>query len=1055
MAIEWTESQRKVIDHGKGDLLVSASAGSGKTTVMLGRVLRLIDDGGDLDRMLISTFTVSAADDMRVKLARNLRERYASTREEKYLRALGKLPGADICTLHKWCQKLIRKYFYVCGDDPAFDIADGAESSLWLNESIDKAFALQEEKNDEDFAEICACYVRHRSDSPLKKIVKSMLSFSSARRDGRGWLENAAHSYDDCGACREYVNGVIGAKRTAAERSILAYEQAAADRGIADAARPFAEELRAMLDGADCGWTRSTKAVAEIKDLRDIAKARVTAALEYTCLVMSARNDEAGRAARKLSEIALAAYDLYEAKKAEKGKFDFTDLERRALRILESPEGDKVRASLDNVFIDEYQDINPLQESIIRLLGKGNLFFVGDVKQSIYAFRNCDPSLFTEKKRVLSAEEDGTAELNKNYRSRSGILNFCNQLFSRIMTEDFGMIDYRNEGSFAVDGGADDGSVEMFCFDDTRKKTEKADFSEVYSVAADEPEEDDGESEETRAIVRRIIGLVEEGYSYGDIAVLIRRRNTGEEKIASDLRALGIPVSVGSRSSLTEGRINKLLISVLRLADNFYDDVSLAAVMLSPVGGFSEDDLARLREKYAGESCFYGCVLRAAEDGDERVKEFVAAIDRYSRLSRVLRPGELAGRITSEHRLFAAALAEKGGASASESLGRLLSAASGFGGSLSEFLARLPEMSDDSDTIPQPGSIRIMTVHASKGLEFPVVIMCGSGRGYLLGMKRSLSVEDDEFGLGLESRSSETGERLPSLPLLAIRAKAEKAAREEELRVLYVALTRAMDKLILPVPASCAGKVVPPEEAGNFAELIAPVMKYFRVSDPPEERTGAAEKKVAPPPDPAVLSRMREAVHPEQIPSPTDIKKSVTGLLAEVVPTDDSAEGVKTLTGAEYEGEGAGEAMRRGTAYHAALEQADFSLTAEEQTARLGACVRDFGLVDPDKLDAALATMRAECAGGTVYREQPFIFVSDGEEEGGEKGLLIQGVIDLLVIRGNECEIVDYKTGGINAARRDKYMRQLRIYSAAAEKLLGLKVTRARAYLIDERRFMD
>ena len=178
---KWNPEQEKAVYYNGGDLLVSASAGSGKTTVMLGRVLRLIDNGCSIDRMLISTFTVSAADDMRVKLARKLREKYAETRDAKYLSELDKLPSANICTMDKWCQRIARKYFYVCGDDSAFDIADGSESALWINESVADAFDEEEARLDDEYIELCACFVRNRRNDDLRKTVAEMLNFASVR----------------------------------------------------------------------------------------------------------------------------------------------------------------------------------------------------------------------------------------------------------------------------------------------------------------------------------------------------------------------------------------------------------------------------------------------------------------------------------------------------------------------------------------------------------------------------------------------------------------------------------------------------------------------------------------------------------------------------------------------------------------------------------------------------------------------------------------------------------------------------------------------------------
>lgn len=1067
--IEWTEAQKKAIDYSGGDLLVSASAGSGKTTVMLGRVMRLIREGGSIDRMLISTFTVSAADDMRVKLARRLREAYAESGDKRYLEELDKLPGADICTLDKWCQKIVRKYFYVCGDDPAFDIADGAESRLWINAGVDAAFAEEEERSDEDYVELCACFIKRRSDEDLKDIVRGMILFASARENGREWIKNAAHAYSS-DEWKPFVEEKTESVRRAARRMTDAFEAAAESAGLGAEAEKFVDELRYRLDGGASGepWARISGPVSKLPDLKDMrsaAKELVTEAEKLTELIASARDEEAERFASKLSQIALRATDIYDGIKAERGKLDFSDVQRRALAILSGKEGDEIRASYDCVFIDESQDINPMQESIIARLGSGNLFFVGDVKQSIYAFRNCEPKAFLRKKEELECS-GGTVELNANYRSSSGILGFCNDLFSRIMTSDFGEIDYAGEGAFAFGGSAADGSVEIFTFGKEKKEErQRPDFSVPYSVRSDDEtmpcEEDEGSAaEEADAIVRRITALVEEGMSYDDIAVIYRSRNAVVPLVAEGLAACGIPATSMSAAGIADGRVSKLLVSVLSLANNFYDDVPLVNVMLSPIGGFSEDDLAEMRAAFPEEKHFFGCVEKCSRmAGGEKVRAFLSKTDEYARLSRIMRPGELAGVITSDNRLFAAALSEPSGASRADELGRLLGKASAFGGTLSEFLEQLPEIAAERDKIMPPGSVRIMTVHASKGLEFKAVILCGLGKRYNLKSSSAVSVTDDVLGLGIESRSSADNMRLPSHPLLAIRFKAEKAAKEEEMRILYVALTRAKQKLILPLPEAVVerarrGEEKPPESAVTFAELIAPTA-LTRLTDAPREPAERFRGKVAPEADARVLGRLYEKTRPAVGDAPSDIKKTVTGLIAENVPTEDYALGVKTLTGAEYEGEGAGEAMRRGTAYHEALENADFALSAYEQAARLKACVADFDLVDLDKLDAAINAVRTVTAGASLYREQPFVMKTDDELLGERAGLIVQGVIDLMAVRGGECEITDYKTGGINAARREKYTRQLAIYSQAAEKLLGLKVVRARAYLIDEKRFMD
>ena len=1061
--LEWNKQQKRVIYYDGGDMLVSASAGSGKTTVMLERVLRLIGKGGSVDRMLISTFTVSAADDMRNKLAVKLREKYAETGDERYLRELDKLPSADICTLDKWCQKTVRRYFYVSGDDPAFDVTDPAESKLMAKESVAEAFEEEDGKQDADYVELCACFVKDRKDDGLRGIVTAMLDFASSRADDRKWLASAADAYDTDEAravierCGEELN-------MAAFSAITAFETAAFDLGFGKEAAKHLSEMHNLLDGGNVQkWSPLSGALGKdalCSELCKAARDKVKAAAAFTAKRTSARNGEARRAVKKLSAIALRALDIFESKKYERGKLDFNDVQRRVLRILSSSEGDKIRDSLDYIFIDESQDINSLQESIISMLGKGNLFFVGDVKQSIYAFRNSEPKAFLRKKEQLSVS-DGTVELNLNYRSSAGILDFCNLVFSRAMTERFGGIDYENEGKFVVPARGRDDSVEIFTFDDSGKKeaSEKPDFSEVYSVRDARRSKTTGDSAEADAVVRRIVSLVhDEGYDYDDIAVIYRSYSPAVGGIVAGLRECGVPVASAGGIDLTEGKVNRLLLSMLRLADNFYDDVALVSVMLSPIGGFCEDELAAIRAASPEAEHFYECVTAYAEtDGGDKARRLLDICGRYARLSRVIGVGELAGMITSENKLFSSALALQSGAACADSLGRLLKKAGDFVGSLSDFLEQIAEYPPDRDKIMPPGSVRVMTVHASKGLEFPVVVLCALGKKYNMQAGVSGALFDDELGVGLESRNSVTGERHDSEPLIAIKLKKEKANKEEEMRILYVALTRAKRKLIIPLPASVTedDKIDEPAEAKSFASLLAPAARIYGINPAPSAETGEFTGRRAASVDAGMLGRLKREIFSGADERPSDIKKTVTGLIAETYVSEDAALGVKTLTGAEYDGERAGEAMRRGTAYHAALERADFSLTAEEQAARLASEVPDFGLIDIKKLSAAISAMRGLTAGAASYREQPFVLETDAELLGEPAGLIVQGVIDLMVIRGGECEIVDYKTGGINAARREKYIRQLGIYSMAAEKLLGVKVTRARAYLIDEERFMD
>lgn len=1050
--MEWTENQKKIIDFGSGDLLVSASAGSGKTTVMLGRVIRLIEDGYSLKNMLISTFTVSAADDMRAKLSKNLTKAYAETGEARYAEELEYLPSADICTLHKWCQKLIRRYFYVTGDDPAFEIAEESECGVWRNEAISAAIAEAADDPQSDYAAVASLYVRRRSDSAVRRIVRTVMLYADSQPDADEWIASAASRYADDSPCRDYLSAVADSRFRSICADADALEASADALGLPKA-KPLLEEVRANLCGACVPYSRAV-GITPVKEEFDALKKRVAAYNEFLDRLASAQGAPAERAAKLFLRLASRARELYAEKKTEKGKLDFTDLERKAKQILASAEGGVVRASLTHVFIDEYQDINPLQESIIGLLGD-NLFFVGDIKQSIYAFRNCSPAAFASKRDELSGGGN-LVELNKNYRSKSGILRFSNAVFSRVMTENFGRVDYAGGARFAVDeADGDDGSVEILLTPQPEIRREQTDFSDVYSVKNHVGRTKIGRAEvEADAVTEKIVSLLsdkEAGYKYGDIAVLVRTRSGAADVIARNLRAIGIPVSVSSKSGVGGGRCNRLLLSYLKLIDNFRDDVSLTAVMRSSLGGFSDAELAAVRAACPDEQYFFSCVLKAGES-DGKVRDFLNEVKKYTELSAVLGVGELAGRITSEKKLFGTALSENLGIAKADGLGRLLANMSSFGGTLSDYLEYVSEVEPSVDTPPQPGSVRIMTVHASKGLEFPVVLMCGLHAPFRTDTTAG-ELCDGDFGLGLESRIAESGETLPSVPLLAARERKRLAESEEEMRILYVALTRAKDKLVLFL-RDAPPKPKPPEEANCFADWIYPSAVAHGMK-PAEKAAGVSESRAEPPEIvPATLEALRAQISFDCALPVRPLKKSVTTLLAErdfsLAEEGDLAAEPPAITAAEYDG---ADAMARGTAFHAALERMDFSSPFDEQLPDLKS-VWSFSDEDVDKLRAAHSAISEEISGYELYREQPFL-MSAGGIDGLSDGTVLQGVIDLLAVRGSESEIIDYKTGHLDGERRAKYSAQLDVYAAAVKRVLGISVARKRVYLIDSRRFWD
>ena len=791
-----------------------------------------------------------------------------------------------------------------------------------------------------------------------------------------------------------------------------------------------------------------------IKDDINEMRKRIASYLEEIEKFDSAQNDVAEKDAKIFSALALRAYDLYEQTKIENGKLDFTDLERKTKEILSSPVGEEIRNSLTHIFIDEYQDINPLQESIINLAGKDNLFFVGDIKQSIYAFRNCSPSAFAEKRDTLGSSN--VVELNRNYRSKTGILTFVNQLFSRIMSENFGMVDYAQTSRFYTEGDANDNSVEIILTNKPKRNSGKADFNTYYSMIGAENEEESGSAElEAISVVESIIKFLAENkdYSYKDVVVLTRSRGSVASAVERNLRKVGIPVSVGREVNVSEGKVNSLLLSYLRLIDNFRDDVSLIAVMRSNIGGFSDAELVKMRATHEKDLPFYEIVKKESET-NEKVNEFLSELNEYVSLSQVMPLSALAGRITADKKLFFTAMSDDMGLIKADALGQLMENISEFRGTLSEYLEYLEEASPKVKVSAQAGSVRIMTIHASKGLEFPAVFLCGLNTKFKTSASKSI-VCDSEFGLAMPSRISATEKATPSIPLLIARHKQKKSELEEEMRVLYVALTRAKEKLFLFLADNnYKDKLL--EDCNCYAEWIYPTAVAHGIKRPSEPEESEEEQSTPPTIKDETVNGMKELLEYDYSGNAYDLKKSVTAVITEeteglemkytpLLPDYEEAEGGKRLD--------KDEAMARGTFLHACLENMDFDRPITEQ-------MHVFRAMDgySDDMERALCTAHEKISAlahnRRTRKEQPFIIKSEGIE-GVNDGALVQGVIDLLIIDGNEAEIIDYKSGSINEYRKVKYSKQLDIYATATQKILGLKVIKTSVYMIDEGRLID
>ncbi len=1019
----WSESQKEVIYANDDRILVSASAGSGKTTVMIERILRLIGDGVKLSNMLVCTFTKASAADMRAKL-------YAEMSKRGFKNELKELSRADISTIDSFCQRLVCKYFYVLGIDPQFEVLDDGESMALKGEAVDKAIA-ESQTIDDDFARLCEILRTKRRNGKIKEALTAIMDFRSINPDSSpSYVYDQSETEDKI---KSYLAFYKKKVRMAIERLFE----------VVDESELYAELLTALESGVGTYKRRKLKN-PDIKPCVDYLKALVK---DYRETVDEAEKLLPQSLSRNyinaLLNAAHRAYEEYNAEKTRRSAVDFSDLENMALEILRSDMGAEIRKKYTYVFVDEYQDINPLQETILSKVADGNkLFMVGDLKQSIYAFRGCAPQIFKHKYDVYGGGEGGKLiKLDTNYRSAKKIISFVNEVFGNIMTDEFGGVEYRLNPMSAFK--EEDGYVKLHVI--TGKEI-SPDVSGVYSVRAENDVSLSKKEAEANLIAFRIKELLSnqsELVSLSDIAILTRSMGTLEDLVIAKLRKMNIPVSLKENAYYRAHPVSGQLISFLRLIDNRRDDKAMALSMLSALGGFGENELADIRLN--GEGSFYECVLNSHS---EKVKDFIKKLDRYYELSLIKNVDELADIIVSECGYFNYAF--KLGNDAAEVLDKFLEFLGGcpYKSVLSSTLKYIDEHDPYAELMGNENSVKLMTIHKSKGLEFKYVFLIGLGESFnLKDLSKSIYV-DSEICMDVYDDHAAFCSDLKFIK----RTVERKKLLEEELRIFYVALTRAQFGLELfgsvgESNSSIAAYRTEPAKIVDLSECtspicwLAPMLIYAREydmseisveeSEPRKVFIGGADEKLV-----EKLTDYFDFSLPKNAP----IKSYVSKL------AHDSDEPAIIIIDEPTEGN----SIERGNAYHRAMEKIDF--LSPDLSAIDG---EDMALIDKDKLLAAAGKMNR--FKGKVYKEKPFMLRLDASEigEGRRGSMLVQGVIDLLIIDGDSATIVDYKTGAAHGRFESGYIRQVNLYALATQRLLGIKEVKKYLYYFDSGIFVE
>ncbi len=868
----WTNEQQAAIDSRGQTLLLSAAAGSGKTAVLVERIIRRLLDKEypiDITELLVVTFTKAAAAEMRDRIGTALMKALSETKDPRVERQLALLPSAQISTLHAFCQHVIRKYFYTIDLDPAFSIAGEEELNLLRRQVLEDVFLSYYE--DDEKASIlyplADMFGSDRGDDILMDTVSRMYTYARSLAWPEHWLKEAARAYDVApdaviddmvwaGPIKDAVrrileedarlyDGVLYHLRQreafapacdtfVAEQAAL--RQAAQARSWNDLSRfvraidfPRLKSLRKLSDDDKAVWERCKKVRDDVK--KDVIKT-------LQAVYFSATPEEwlDGMRAMKpimdgLVTLTLDFAKAYGAAKKEKGWIDFSDLEHFCLQILLAPHAspehpvpsaaaEELRSQYEEVFIDEYQDTNGVQELITRLVsGEDNRFMVGDIKQSIYRFRLADPTLFLEKYQSFSRDEKAVQrciDLGRNFRSVPVVLDAVNAVFSRAMTAEAAGMDYgEREKLYAGRQAPDDerwigGPVEV----------------DIVPTPSDE-EDDDGSTafeKECRFIAGRIGELLASGrmaarkdgtlepLSYRHIVVLLRSMAGKADVLIQALQEGGIPSYAEQSGGYFAAVEVQVMLALLRCIDNPEQDLAMAAVLRSPLVGLDETALAGVR--LAGDGTLWQNLpafvasLPDGVDEKEDLQQFMAAFDSWRTYSRRHGVAELLQRLYDDTAYVDFVGAMPGGDVRQANLKALYDRArqyeeAGFRG-LFRYLQLMDKMKEDGlDLAPakvvseKEDVVRIMSIHKSKGLEFPVVFVADMGKAFNRRDTQDQILFHNRLGIGLKQYDPEWRMSYPTLIWSGIAAQLRWEGTAEEERILYVAMTRARDQLIL------------------------------------------------------------------------------------------------------------------------------------------------------------------------------------------------------------------------------------------------------------------
>lgn len=1160
--MKWTSQQLKAIESTGGTVLVSAAAGSGKTSVLVERVLRRITQGNppcDIDRLLIVTFTRAAAAQVREKIAQQLSALLAQNPGDTHLvRQQMLLPFADICTIDSYFCKLVREHFHLLDVNPDFRMLDESEKDIMRIEAARAVTDSLYREGGDEIAQLAELLIESNDDSKLLAVITGLYEQAQSHRFPSRWLLELAKPYEETGALEKTACGqvLLSQAREALEYLIGAsralIEYAANDAVLAG---PYAEMFNGdilmyeqlLAKTAACGWDEIAAECASakhgrlkntpkgfdairkefVKDARDSLKNIFSHDVVRLFSVDSASHAaDAARLkpiAQKLIEAALRFGEEYTRLKKEANAADFSDVNHLALNLLTTGDGngntvktplaEELSRHYEEILVDEYQDINKAQDDFFEAVSRdrGNLFMVGDVKQSIYRFRQAMPEIFLGRRESLP-EFDGSSYpakvlLGGNFRSRPGITGAVNFFFRRLMSAGAGELDYTRDEYLVPEadyppGDGPDAEIHLLAVSrDTKTEDEAAYIAQWIKGLVD-----------TGTPVHSKTGVRPARFS--DFCVLMRSPKSKASVYVETFAKCLVPAASDLTDGFFEARETVFMLSLMRVIDNPSQDIPLLSVMLSPVFGFTPDDLARLRllDKKAP---LYRCAAMAAEKGDVMCEDFLGRIAAMRRLSLTMTAGCLVRRLLDMTGFLAITGAMGHSERRKANLYLLVSLADRYeqAGHIGTagFIRQMDRLAEEKASLPEASehggaanAVTVMSIHKSKGLEFPFCILADCSKPFNNSELNEAVAVNPALGIGLSRREPEQFVRYDTVFNKACALDNYKRSLSEEMRILYVAMTRAREKFVAVISGEDPGHEIAGLCAGlgsqtpinpfavrkmkSFAQWLLAAAVSHPGAQTLRQTAGLSETAAVPDasplaivtaavsaphadtqpdaarpePDAAVLERIRQklsVVYPyaelAAVPAKRAASDSTPGgidreFFASKVPAFLAPEGLSPA--------------QQGSALHAFMQYADYARARQNPGAESERLVLA-GHLTPVQRDALntgqIAAFFSSPLAGRIFAspevmtEKKFTlavpagdFYPELPPACADESIVVQGVIDCLFVEQDGLVVVDYKTdrGVTPDTLRERYRGQLAVYARAAAECFALPVKEVLLY---------